>query len=252
MKRNSVNIRRSVVEKSRKHVVTAHLDEDRVKEEKPVVERSSFRRDRIGSVYVKANYLIVALMSVAMIANAIGHAIIGDYGLIFTNLLFLFLYTFAVSYWNPLNYASDNKNYFRGKFNVLYKELQEHIVPALLGRMGKHLNSRPRTTLIAAFLITLVGSITATLFYNSSFEILALPILVIYIARVFASNSFRSELGVLNLFKWLLFLMFIINAIMSVFWRTSIDYSLFVIISVMNSTSVWFKNTYIYTYSDVD
>ena len=90
------------------------------------------------------------------------------------------------------------------------------------------------------------------LFYGSAFSIIALPSLILYVVRVFASNSFRDEVSALAMRKWLLFGLLVIQAGISIFWKTPFDYGLFVIISLMNAIGVFFRNTYIYTTSEIE
>lgn len=50
----------------------------------------------------------------------------------------------------------------------------------------------------------------------------------------------------------MLFGLLVIQAGISIFWKTPFDYGLFVIISLMNAIGVFFRNTYIYTTSEIE
>ena len=245
---------------ARRKMVTASVQNRPVKEE-TVAERkerekkehrsASFKRQRGISTLFNKNYVILLLMTILLLVNCVGHAFKGDFEFIMLNLIFIGIFIFSLSYVDPLAFASDKHNYQMPKFNLIYNNVQK-FAKILMHRIGKNLDIKPSTTLNVAFGITVVASLISILFYNSSFEIITYPIFLVYVCRVFISNKFKSEVHKITLFKWILFGLFVVDCIMSFIWRTSVDYSLFVMISLYNSTAIWFRNTEIYGYADND
>lgn len=246
--RDPIANRRQVAEGMTHRYDNDYEDQEAKKEKQK--KHASFERSRNPFFIFNANYIVVLLMFVALIGNSIGRGFTQMYDMILVNLVFFIIYVFSMTYLNPLKFSSDDEMYKFPKFNALYSGMYQTFAKPLLGRMGKNLDQKPSSTLIVAFVLTTIGAFFSTMFYNSSFEIIALPIFLIYVARVFASNSFKKQLAMLGIMKWLLLLMFITNAILSVFFKTSIDYSLWVMISVFNTAGIWFKHMHIYRYSE--
>lgn len=199
----------------------------------------------------KGSSVIVFLMTLLLIANSVGRGFVGTYWYILPNLVFLVAYLSAAKLINPLNFASDNRDYLIPKVNYFYTTVRK-TASNMLKFVGKHLEKQPRQSLNTAVILTVVGSVIGLLFYGSAFSIIALPSLILYVVRVFASNSFRDEVSALAMRKWLLFGLLVIQAGISIFWKTPFDYGLFVIISLMNAIGVFFRNTYIYTTSEIE
>lgn len=198
-----------------------------------------------------SNSAVVFFMFLAVVGNSIGRGFTATYWYIAANLLFLIAYSIAAKMVNPLNFASDNRDYLIPKINYFYTTVQK-TAKNVLKFVGKNLEKEPRQSLNSAVTLTVIGAVVGTVVYGSYFSLIGLPSLILYVVRVFASNSFREELGALTSRKWVLFVLFVIQATISVFWKTPLDYSLFIMISLMNAIGVFFKNTYIYTTSEVD
>lgn len=204
------------------------------------------------NVLFKSNTFIVFLMFILLIVNSVGRGFIeGTYWYILANVLFLICYLYATRLINPLNFVSDNKDYLIPKVNYFYMSVQK-VAANMLKFVGKNLEKSPRASLNTATALTVFGTVVGMFLYGSSFSIIALPSLILYVVRVFAGNSFREEVKVVNLHKWLLFVLLLIQSVISIFWKTPFDYGLFVMISLLNATSLFFKHTYIYTPSEVE
>lgn len=230
--------------------LSEYAERDKEKSEKNKVDTSiKWFRNRKNLLF-KTNNIIVLLSTFLLLANTVGRGFKGDWAYLVINLLFIPIFLFSASYINPLDFSSDNKNYMYPKFNNVYSTAQK-ILTQIFSRMGKGLTNKPYSSLNLAMVIIIISNITNILFYSSNFEAIAIPIILIYGARVFAGNSFRSELGRLNIYKWILFVFLAISTITSIFWRTPWDYTLMVIITILNTMSIWFKNTYVYSISEI-
>lgn len=237
----SLSAKRKIMEGNAVHKSGETSSTQRKKE---VDEKPYFKKRNISFIF-NGNYGISLLMVLLIIINSIGRAFVGTYGYIFTNLVFILLYLFIMTYVEPLSFSSNRKNYVYPKMNLLYTVMQKNVTQ-LLTRLGKNLSHKPRTSIITGYVILFISYLLSLLFYNSNFEFMFLPFLLIYVARVFASNSFNLEYKFLNKTKWIWFILLLINLVLSVFWKTPIDYSLVLIISLINTISIWFKNMEIY------
>ena len=208
-----------------------------------------FFRNRAFMIF-KGNYFIVLLSLILLIINTVLRIFAETYWYILPNIIFLIIFLTTLSVVEPLDFSSDNKKYIFPKFNMLYQNAQKIAVP-LLSRLGSNLKNKPQGSLYYSFILTLLGSLTGLLFYNSNFSILGLPFFLIFIARSFTSNKMKEQVGKITIFKWILFLVLLINSIVSVIWKTPFDYTLLIIISIYNTVGIWFKNTYVYTIEEL-
>lgn len=203
------------------------------------------------NVLFKGNSIIVFLMFLVLIGNSVGRAFVGTHWYILANIAFLVAYLMGTKLVNPMNFVSDNKDYLIPRVNQFYTSTSR-TASNLLRFVGKHLERHPRGTLMTAAITTVIGSLVGLVIYGSSFAILGVAPLILYVVRVFAGNHFRDEVGALAQVKWGLFAFYVIQAVVSIFWKTPLDYQLFVIISLMNAVGLFFKHTYIYTTSEIE
>lgn len=199
----------------------------------------------------KGNSIIIFLMFMVLIGNSVGRAFMGTYWYIIANIAFFVLYMVGTRLINPMNFASDNRDYLIPQVNYFYTSTRK-TAANLLKFVGKHLERQPRGTLMTTAITTAIGSVVGLVIYGSSFAILGIAPLILYVVRVFAGNHFRTEVGALAQVKWGLFLLYVIQAVVSIFWKIPLDYQLFVIISLMNAVGLFFKHTYIYTPSEIE
>ena len=214
-------------------------------EQKPPI----FFRNRTGALF-RGNYFLILFGVILLVLNTIGRIFAGTYWYIIPNLIFLVVFISTLSVIEPIDFSSDNKKYIFPKFNLLYQNLQKLSTP-LLGRLGTSLKNKPEGSLTYSFLLTLGGSVLGLLFYNSNFSILGIPFFFIFIVRSFVANDLKRLAKKINLYKYILFFILVINSIISIFWKTPFDYALLIIISFYNTTSIWFKNTYVYTFDEL-
>ena len=73
-----------------------------------------------------------------------------------------------------------------------------------------------------------------------------IPLVILYIIRLFAGNSFREDTKNISVYKYILCTVLFAQALISVKFNIPFDYTLFVVISVFNSLNVFTKYTYIY------
>ena len=256
MARDNVKERKRVLNRMNSKQNSSNIEEYKrqQKEEEARLEelaQKPFYFKNRPSVLFKSNTVIVFLMFLLLIVNSLGRGFVGTYWYILANVLFLSFYLFAAKLINPLNFASDNKDYLIPKVNYFYTTVRK-TAANMLKFVGKNLEKEPRQSLNSAFFLTIIGAVAGALLYGSSFSIIAIPSLILYVVRVFASNSFRDEASALATRKWILFLLLAIQSVVSIFWKTPFDYGLFVIVSLMNAMGIFFRNTYIYTTSEVE
>lgn len=225
--------------------IQSQIDEKNNKE----VKVPSLYMDR-KNILFKSNYSVILFSILLLLVNTIGRGFKGDWLYIIMNIVFFILFLILSRLVNPINFASDNVNYVMPKFNVVYHELQR-VVGNLLTRVGKNLSVNSKSSFIMFLVVIIITSVINIFTYSSNMEALALVPFGMYVARVVAGNKFKEELKKLKLVKLLLFAILAVQLITSIFFRTPTDYTLIVILSIVNSTIIWFKNTYIYTISSI-
>lgn len=155
------------------------------------------------------------------------------------------MYMIAMSYIDPLEFASDKNNYRMPKLNNIYMGLQK-ITTVLLTRIGQNLKMSPEKSLNTFLFMVIPSYFVALLFYNSNFELLAIPFLIIYVARVFAANKLKEQVGKLTILNVVFLVLLLLNIVLSIFWKTPVDFSLIIIITLLNTIKIWFNNTELY------
>lgn len=204
----------------------------------------SFKKTRTMIIF-RGQYLIIMLSFFLILINSILRGFSGVWWYLVPNLLFAAFYLVFSSYFNPLDYASDTKSYIRPKLDRVYLQLQE-ITKVLLTLLGHNLDKKPESSLRIAYLIGLVGTLTGILFYNSGFVVLAIPFILLFVVRSFASGKTIEAGSRLKLFKWVLFIFLLINSVLSAYWKTPFGFELVVVISIVNSLQLWLDNLEIY------
>ena len=192
------------------------------KEKEMIQAPPSFKKTRTMIIF-RGQYLIIMLSFVLLIVNSVLRGFSGAWWYIVPNTLFMIFYLIFSSYFNPLDYASDTKSYIRPKLDRVYLQLQE-IIRVLLSLLGTNL-------------------------YNSGFVVLAIPFILLFVVRSFASRKTQEAGSRLKMFKWVLFIFLLINSVLSAYWKTPFSFELVVVISMVNSLQLWLENTEIY---DVD
>lgn len=255
-KRNSVRERKRSLNAANIKTTNESREKEYKKQKKAEDERLAemsakpyFYKNRKNHI-LKGNYLVVFLMIVLIIINTIGRGFVGTFWYIIPNIIFIISYIYISKFFNPINFASDNRNFLIPKVNYFYLSLRK-TAQNVLQFLGKHLERGSIGSLKITFILSVIGSLSGFLFYGSSFAILGIAPLIVFVVRTFAGNYFREDLKTLNLYKWILFAIFAVNSIVSIIWKTPIDFQLFILISLMNSICVFYKNTYIYTVSEV-
>lgn len=198
-----------------------------------------------SNVFFNTDYIVNLMSLIALIINTIMRGFSGTYIFIIPNIIFVFLYVFMASYIDPRRLASDNKTHIRPNLNTLYARIRMDC-SAALQRVGKNLEINPITTINLVFIVTIITSIISMFSYGSNMTAVVIPLVLLYIMRLFAGNSFRLDSKNLNVYKWILVLILFAQSLISVKMNTSFDYTLFVIISIFNSLHVFTKYTYIY------
>lgn len=204
----------------------------------------SFKKTRTMIIF-RGQYLVIMLSFFLILINSILRGFSGVWWYLVPNLLFAAFYLVFSSYFNPLDYASDTKSYIRPKLDRVYLQLQE-ITKVLLTLLGHNLDKKPESSLRIAYLIGLVGTLTGILFYNSGFVVLAIPFILLFVVRSFASGKTIEAGSRLKLFKWVLFIFLLINSVLSAYWKTPFGFELVVVISIVNSLQLWLDNLEIY------
>lgn len=218
--------------------------ENNIKQEK-AVKRPLFFKNRGTFAFMNGNYITSLIIIIMLVGNLIGRLIVGTYSLAIPNVIFIIMYMIMMSYIEPLDFASDKNNYRLPKLNNLYVGLQK-ISTVLLTRLGKNLTINPASSLNSFLFIVIPSYFIALLFYNSNFELLSIPFLLIYVARIFATNKFKEQVGKLTLINGILMALLLINIVLSIFWKTPVDFSLIIIITLLNTIKIWFNNTELY------
>ena len=217
------------------------------KEKEMIQAPPSFKKTRTMIIF-RGQYLIIMLSFILLIVNSVLRGFSGTWWYLVPNALFMIFYLIFSSYFNPLDYASDTKSYIRPKLDRVYLQLQE-ISRVLLTLLGTNLDKKPESSLRVAYLIGLIGTLTGILFYNSGFVVLAIPFILLFVVRSFASRRTQEAGSRLKMFKWVLFIFLLINSVLSAYWKTPFSFELVVVISIVNSLQLWLENTEIY---DVD
>lgn len=199
-----------------------------------------------GNVFFNTDYAINFLSLIALIGNTILRVFKGDYIFILPNVLFLFFFVFMASYMDPRRLASDNKTHIRPNMNMLYARIRMDM-NGVLQRVGQNLDVGSIGTLNLVFITTVITSILSMFTYGSSFTAVSIPLLLLYVMRLFAGNSFRKDSTNIGVYKWILFMILVIQSAVSAWGlRIAFDYTLFIMISLFNSLHVFMKHTYIY------
>lgn len=247
--RSYLDNRRQVINSSIQHQNGA-LDEfqkqqQRFNEEKNKIEAPpKFKKSR-KFFLLKGNYLVVTLSTILLIVNTVLRGFNGTWWYLVPNILFLITVIVFGGYFNPLDYASDTKKYIRPKLDKVYLDLQR-ILSQLLVLSGTNLHKDNKSSYWQTFILMILGTIPAILFYNSGFALLSIPFLMMFVIRSIASGNIKESSSKLGFLKWLLFLLLLINTILSAYWKTPFGFETFLIISFLNSTELWMKNTELY------
>ena len=69
---------------------------------------------------------------------------------------------------------------------------------------------------------------------------------MMFVIRSIASGKIKESASQLGFLKWVMFLLLLINTILSAYWKTPFGFETFVLISFLNSTELWMKNTELY------
>ena len=69
---------------------------------------------------------------------------------------------------------------------------------------------------------------------------------MMFVVRSIASGKIKESASQLGFLKWVMFLLLLINTILSAYWKTPFGFETFVLISFLNSTELWMKNTELY------
>lgn len=212
------------------------------KKEKKVAPKPAFLKDRGMGFVFTSNYGIILLMILILIGNSIGRGFTQHYSFILWNIVFLIIYLLVAHLFNPLNFASDDKNYQLPKFNLAYSIANRRLAPAFLSRLGKNLQLHPQGSLIANFCIVFTSGLIGIFWYQHNWEIVAFPLLIVFVARMLVANNFKELSRTVTFFKWMLFMLFLAQAITSVFWAVPLDYTLWCYISIYNALGIWMRN----------
>lgn len=198
-----------------------------------------------SNVFFNTDYIVNLMSLVALIANTIMRGFSGTYLFMIPNILFVFIYVLMASYVDPRRLSSDNKTHIRPNMNTLYARVKVDC-NAILQRIGENLDLNAIGTLNLVFIMTIITSVISMLTYSSNMTAVVIPLVFLYIIRLFAGNSFRSDSKNIAVYKWILFILLSIQSVVSVYKNISFDYTLFIVISVFNSLHVLTKYTYIY------
>lgn len=231
--------RRMMSYNSDPNIKDPELQPEQEEEKKP---HAKFNKKRSFSFIFTSNYGVVLLMTLILIGNTIARGFNQQYAFILWNIVFLILYFIVAKLFNPLNFASDDRNYQLPKFNLAYSIANRRLAPAFLSRLGEHLELHPQGSLLANFIIVATSAIIGIFWYQHNWEIVAFPLLILFVARIIASNEFKSLTKLVTLLKWLLFVLFLVQQVTSIFWAVPTDYSLWCYISIYNALGIWMRN----------
>ena len=237
---NANAARRRMIEANSDHgIVDPELKPETPKKVKP---KAKFTNKRSLGFIFTANYGIILLMILILIGNTIGHCFKQNYSFALWNLVFLTIYLLVARLFNPLYFASDNKNYQLPKFNLAYSIANRRLAPAFLSRMGKNLELHAKGSLLANFVIVATSALIGILWYQHNWEIIGFPLLILFVARTLAANNFEAVSRLITVLKWILFMLFLIQAVTSIFFITPLDYTLWCYISIYNALGIWMRN----------
>lgn len=204
----------------------------------------SFKKTRTLIIF-RGQYMVITLSFALLLLNSVLRGFSGVWWYLVPNFLFILFYLMFSSYFNPLDYASDTKNYIRPKLDRVYLQLQD-ILKVLLTLLGTNLEKKPQGSLKTAQIIAFVGTLIGILFYNSGFVILSLPFIFLFVVRSFVAGKTIEAGDRLRLFKWILFILLACNSILSAYWKTPFGFELLIVISIVNSLQLWLQNTEVY------
>ena len=248
--RSYLDNRRQVINASQPQINGKNLDEFQRQQEQFNKEKSrieappKFKKSR-GFFLLKGNYLVVTLSTILLIINTVLRGFNGTWWYLVPNIAFLVVVILFGSYFNPLDYASDTDKYIRPKLDKVYLDLQR-ILTQLLVLSGTNLHKDNKSSYKHTIILFVLGTIPAILFYNSGFAILGVPFLMMFVVRSIASGKIKESASQLGFLKWVMFLLLLINTILSAYWKTPFGFETFVLISFLNSTELWMKNTELY------
>lgn len=248
--RSYLDNRRQVINASQPQINGKDLDEfqrqqEQFNKEKNRIEAPpKFKKSR-KFFLLKGNYLVVTLSTILLIINTVLRGFNGTWWYLVPNIAFLVVIILFGSYFNPLDYASDTNKYIRPKLDKVYLDLQR-ILTQLLVLSGTNLHKDNKSSYKHTAILLVLGTIPAILFYNSGFAILGVPFLMMFVVRSIASGKIKESASKLGFLKWLMFLLLLINTILSAYWKTPFGFETFVLISFLNSTELWMKNTELY------
>ena len=248
--RSYLDNRRQAINASQPQINGKSLDEfqrqqEQFNKEKERIEAPpKFKKSR-KFFLLKGNYLVVTLSAILLIINTVLRGFNGTWWYLIPNIAFLVVVILFGSYFNPLDYASDTNKYIRPKLDKVYLDLQR-ILTQLLVLSGTNLHKDNKSSYRHTIILLVAGTIPAILFYNSGIAILGIPFLMMFVVRSIASGKIKESASQLGFLKWVMFLLLLINTILSAYWKTPCGVETFVIISFLNSTELWMKNTELY------
>lgn len=248
--RSYLDNRRQAINASQPQINGKSLDEfqrqqEQFNKEKERIEAPpKFKKSR-KFFLLKGNYLVVTLSTILLIINTVLRGFNGTWWYLVPNIAFLVVVILFGSYFNPLDYASDTNKYIRPKLDKVYLDLQR-ILTQLLVLSGTNLHKDNKSSYKHTIILLIAGTIPAILFYNSGFAIISVPFLMMFVVRSIASGKIKESASQLGFLKWVMFLLLLINTILSAYWKTPFGFETFVLISFLNSTELWMKNTELY------
>ena len=247
--RSYLDNRRQAINASQPQINGKSLDEfqrqqEQFNKEKERIEAPpKFKKSR-KLFLLKGNYLVVTLSTILLIINTVLRGFNGTWWYLVPNIAFLVVVILFGSYFNPLDYASDTNKYIRPKLDKVYLDLQR-ILTQLLVLSGTNLHKDNKSSYKHTIILLIAGTIPAILFYNSGFAIISVPFLMMFVVRSIA-GKIKESASQLGFLKWVMFLLLLINTILSAYWKTPFGFETFVLISFLNSTELWMKNTELY------
>ena len=216
--------RRQVINASQPQINGKDLDEfqrqqEQFNKEKNRIEAPPKFKNFRGLFLLKGYYLVFTLLTIILIINTILRGFNGTWWYLVPNIAFLVVVILFGSYFNPLDYASDTNKYIRPKLDKVYLDLQR-ILTHLLVLSGTNLHKDNKSSYKHTAILLVLGTIPAILFYNSGFAILGVPFLMMFVVRSIASGKIKESASQLGFLKWLMFLLLLINTILSAYWKT--------------------------------
>lgn len=242
--------RRRMIEANSAHGIKDPELQPEIKEKaKP---KAKIVMSRSLSFIFTANYGIILLMILLLIGNTIGRCFKQNYSFALWNIVFLIIYLLVAKCFNPLYFASDDKNYQLPKFNLAYSIANRRLAPAFLSRIGKNLALHAKGSLLANFIIVFTSALIGIFWYQHNWEIVGFPLLILFVLRTIAANNFKTVSRLITILKWILFMLFLIQAVTSIFFITPLDYTLWCYISIYNALGIWMRNMKINVARDIE